>query len=339
MTKVSKNPLISIIVPVYNAEKYLDECVESIVNQTYKNIEIILVDDGSQDNSSALCNQWSKKDKRIKTIHKKNGGVSSARNIGISDSKGEWVSFVDADDWIEKDYIKEMIEKANAYNCEYVCCGFNRVYSNRVEHINSNEKIIEHNSNTFLKSLLNVQNSYGFVHMKLIKKSLIDKIRFDENIKVGEDALFNVQLCKRMDKIVIYNKALYNYRLNLDSVVRKYDIDYVDKYTKSMNTMKKYINANYQEKNITQMLYNYIAYHVMLICVNYCYHPENKSKYKSLKEVCKMDIYKDAIKNSNYEDLSLTRKITLFTLKFRMFFLTALICKFRQMQFRKQDNK
>ena len=106
MTKVSKNPLISIIVPVYNVEEYLDKCVESIVNQTYKNIEVILVDDGSPDNCPKMCDDWAKKDKRIKVIHKKNGGLSDARNKGIDESKGEYLSFVDSDDYITDNYVE-----------------------------------------------------------------------------------------------------------------------------------------------------------------------------------------------------------------------------------------
>lgn len=335
MTKASKEPLISVIVPIYKVEKYLDKCIESIINQTYKNLEIILVDDGSPDKSSKMCDEWSKKDKRIIVIHKENGGVSSARNIGIDKSKGEWITFVDADDWIEKTYIEDMYNVAMDFDSKYVCCGYDKVYSNSSELINSNAELFELKSKDYLIALLNVQNSYGFVHMKLINKDVISDIRFDEELAVGEDALFNIQLCDNLDKVIIYNKALYNYRINSDSVVRRYDVNYVDKYTNSMQKMKSYINKKYSSKEIKLNVFNYIVYHLMLICVNYCYHPQNKNKYHSLKEVCKMDIYKEAIKNSNYGNLSLTRKITLFTIKHRMFFLTALICKIRQVQIRK----
>jgi glycosyltransferase involved in cell wall biosynthesis len=335
MTKVSKEPLISVVVPVYKVEEYLDKCVESIINQTYKNLEIILVDDGSPDNSPKKCDEWSKKDNRIKVINKKNGGVSSARNTGIDKSKGEWITFVDADDWIETTYVEDMYNISQDFDANYICCGYNKIYSENVESINSNGELIELNSRDYLTALLNVQNGYGFVHMKLINKDIIGKVRFDEELPVGEDALFNIQLCDNLDKVVIYNKALYNYRINTNSVVRKYDVNYVDKYTNSMQKMKTYINKKYNDKTIRLNVFNYIVYHLMLICVNYCYHPENKNKYQSLKEVCNIDIYKEATKNSNYDNLSLTRKITLFTIKHKMFFLTALICKIRQAQIRK----
>lgn len=103
---------ISVIVPVYNAEKYLDRCVESIVAQTYKNLEIILVDDGSTDNSPAICDAWAKKDSRIRVIHKKNGGVSSARNAGLDACTGDYIGFADADDWMEPDMYEVLIGNA-----------------------------------------------------------------------------------------------------------------------------------------------------------------------------------------------------------------------------------
>lgn len=129
-------------------------------------------------------------------------------------------------------------------------------------------------------------------------------------------------------------KALYNYRNNSDSVVKKYDDNYANKYLESMIKCKNYIKSNYSETEIMQNFYNYVAYHVMLVAVNYCYHPDNKekNKLKLLKKICQNDIFKEGITNSNYNNISLTRKITLFTLKHKLYFLTELICKIRQMQ-------
>ena len=230
----------------------------------------------------------------------------------------------------------EMYKKAIETDSKYICCGYNKIYSNRKEPINSNGEIDTLTKREFLISLLNVQNSYGFVHMKLINKTIIKDIRFNEKITVGEDALFNVELCKQIDNVVIFKKALYNYRINLNSVVRKYDPNYVKKYTDSMILMTNYIKDNYgNDIEINANLNNYIIYHLMLICVNYCYNPSNKKKYKSLKNVCKTGIYKKAIKHSNYNDLSLSRKITLFTMKMKFYIITALICRIRQKQIRK----
>ena len=289
--------LISIIVPIYNAEKFLKRCVESIINQSYKNIEIILVNDGSKDKSRELCDEFARKDCRIKVVHKKNEGVSSARNEGINQSKGKYISFVDADDWIERDFLFEMYNKLKQYNVNYVTCGYNRVYENHTDIINNDltEELIS--ANDYIIKILNVQNGYGFVHMKLISKDAIEDIRFDTNISVGEDAFFNIKLCKKIDKFLIYNKPLYNYYFNPNSAVRNYDKNYCNKYLNSMNVMNDYITNNYSENKVIKNLYNYIAYHILLICVNYCYHPQNSNRsITSLKKVCNIDLFKNSIK-------------------------------------------
>lgn len=118
------NPKISIIVPIYNVEKYLQKCVDSILCQTYKNLEIILVNDGSPDNCPAICDEYAKKDKRIKVIHKQNGGVSSARNAGLDVATGKYVQFVDSDDWVEPEYSKTMINLIEENNCDLGICGY-----------------------------------------------------------------------------------------------------------------------------------------------------------------------------------------------------------------------
>ena len=119
MEKVVNNePLVSVIVPIYNSGKYLDKCIDSIVNQTYKNLEIILVDDGSTDNAPEICDEWAKKDERIKVIHQENGGVSKARNVGLDNVTGEYISFVDSDDYVVRNYIDFLYYNLHAYGAD-----------------------------------------------------------------------------------------------------------------------------------------------------------------------------------------------------------------------------
>ena len=120
--------LVSIIVPIYNTEEYIDKCVESIINQTYKEIEIILIDDGSTDNSPILCDKWEEKDKRIHVIHLKNGGVSRARNIGLKNANGKYISFIDSDDYVESNFIEVMIEEFMKEKADIVISKFCKVY-------------------------------------------------------------------------------------------------------------------------------------------------------------------------------------------------------------------
>ena len=128
--------LISIIVPIYRVEKYLNRCIDSILSQSYRNLEIILVDDGSPDNCSIICEEYAKKDKRIKVIHKKNGGLSEARNYGIEASTGDYIMFVDSDDYISKDMCKTLLINALENNADIVVCNFKEVYTDKVEKIN-----------------------------------------------------------------------------------------------------------------------------------------------------------------------------------------------------------
>ena len=128
-----QQPLLSVIVPIYNVENYLDRCVESIVNQTYKNLEIILVDDGSPDNCPRMCDKWAEKDSRIKVVHKENGGLSDARNAGIPLTKGEIISFIDSDDWIEPAAYESLYNQAYRETVECVMFSYHRDFASHSE--------------------------------------------------------------------------------------------------------------------------------------------------------------------------------------------------------------
>ncbi|MDD6264985.1 MAG: glycosyltransferase family 2 protein [Clostridia bacterium] len=197
------NPLVSIIVPIYKVEEYLDECVESIVNQTYSDIEIILVDDGSPDKCPRLCDEWAKKDDRIKVIHKENGGVSSARNAGINIAKGEWIWFVDSDDSVEKDALEELSEYFNAADLIAFNAKIDKLYT-------KDEKFFD--SYYF-------RYQFGFEPWnKLYKKSIIvdNDLRFDTEETVGEDLLFNITYYQYADKYKFSTSKYYNFAYNFN---------------------------------------------------------------------------------------------------------------------------
>lgn len=344
-----ENPIISVIVPVYKVEKYLEKCADSIINQTYKNLEIILVDDGSPDNCGKICDEYANKDKRIKVIHKKNEGVSVARNCGIENSHGKWISFVDADDYIEENYFEILLSEIQKDSADFIMCGYNRIYNekNKIEKINCTNKKEDGDSKKLLEKALNVQTSYGFCHMKLINANIIknNNIKFNPELEVAEDAFFIIELSKYINKFLFIGIPLYNYRFNPNSVVRKYDDNYCNKYLKSMKLIKKYIMNNYAEnEKILQEMENFIVYHVLLIAVNYSFNKENKknaiSEMNQFKKLCnETDIINESIKKSNYNNLSITRKITLFTIKNKLYFLTMIIGEFRQIQFKLWRNK
>lgn len=161
-----------------------------------------------------------------------------------------------------------------------------------------------------------------------------NKIYFDLDINVAEDAIFNTKLSKYIKKAFYLNEPLYYSRFNSSSAVRKFDDGYADKYLKSVKREKEYVRVIYNEKKQIE-LHNFIAYHLLLVVINYCFHPENKQKgIKLLKKVCNIPEYKEAVKYSKYKNFSLTRKITLFTLKYKLYILTSIIACVRQKQFK-----
>lgn len=216
--------LISIIVPVYNAEKYLQKCLDSILEQTYQNLEIIIVNDGSTDNSGQICQEYEKKDSRIIYIEKENGGVSDTRNTGLDRMTGSYVTFVDSDDWVEPNYVKFLYEKLIEHQADIVVGNYTRFNeSNSVfyfhtsadyyEKVYDNKSILDclYDSKELLNSALIV--AWG----KIYKKEIIANLRFPIN-RIGEDALFNLKALLDSEKVVYVNKSAYIYRVREGSL-------------------------------------------------------------------------------------------------------------------------
>ena len=216
MTKASKEPLISLIVPVYKVEEYLDKCVESIVNQTYKNLEIILVDDGSPDNCPKMCDEWAKKDKRIKVIHKENGGLSDARNTGIDIAKGEYITFIDSDDYIEYNYVDFLYKNLDENKAD-ISMGKQYVrYPEKVINTGSGKVYIVNPHDCFDK-LLYGEDFDVSATIKLYKKELFKTIRFPKG-RIYEDAATTYKLIDKSKKIVLNSMPIYNYMIRRDSI-------------------------------------------------------------------------------------------------------------------------
>lgn len=220
MTKASKEPLISVIVPIYNVEKYLDRCIESIVNQTYKNLEIILVDDGSPDNSPKMCDDWAKKDRRIIVIHKENGGLSDARNAGIDIAKGEYIGFVDSDDWIDKNMYKILYTNLIKYEADLSCCEIIRVKNeNHSNFRRYNNKIELYTQEEYMKIFfkINSQKTVYYAPSKLYKRRLIEKNLYPKGL-TSEDVVGTFKVLLNCERIVSINYPYYYYFYNNDSI-------------------------------------------------------------------------------------------------------------------------
>lgn len=216
------NALISIIIPVYNVEKYLERCLKSVVQQSYYNLEIILINDGSTDKSAVICDSYELVDERIKVIHKGNGGLSDARNAGLAIAKGNYISFLDSDDWIHKDYILELYKIASENKSDISVCNFKEVYLEdkiSVEDTFSNANISVFSNLEALSQLTNeLYVQFTIACAKLYKKELFDGIEFPFS-KLHEDEYTTYKVIAKANKVVYTSKQLYFYYKRPDSIM------------------------------------------------------------------------------------------------------------------------
>lgn len=209
--------LFSIIVPVYNSESYINECIKSIIDSNYLNWELLLIDDGSTDKSGTICDEWSQRDSRIKVFHKVNGGVSSARNLGIEKAKGYWLIFVDSDDFISPDFMNRILEKTSCGDADLVFNDFNIIYSNKRELF----RTYSWNANKEESFRNYLVHSWPRVAWGAVKKDLITKnnIRYPENLTAFEDFHFMCRCILCSHKVIKISEPLYNYRrTNVSSI-------------------------------------------------------------------------------------------------------------------------
>lgn len=286
------NILVSIIVPVYNTGEYLYKCLESIVNQNLQEIELILIDDGSTDNSGKICDFYSKKDKRVRVIHKKNEGVSIARNVGIQAAKGEYIGFIDSDDWIEKNMYQEMYYHAKNVGADIVMCDAYTVYDNDRREADTIGSL---NESVFLqkKSItpLNLREIAGAAWRCIYKKELfkIHAVQFPIGLPLSEDRIFNLNAIGNSENFYYLKKAYYNRYVRDGSAVNKYYpnlLEITNQYRKEVLNIieklwrgdKSYRQAYNQQFLVTYMSIVYNLYNIdcpLRMC-------EKKAKLKEL---------------------------------------------------------
>lgn len=215
---MDRQPLLSIIVPVYKAENHLDRCVESILSQTYGNIELILVDDGSPDACPSMCDSWAKRDWRVRVIHKKNNGASSARNAGLDMASGEYIGFVDADDFAEPDMYETLMKNALENNADRSGCGY--FDSSRPSENPSGEKVSVLGDKNAIVAY-SACGKHNNVWRSVYSAKAIGKIRFDESLVIAEDWLFNYEVSKNVSVQADTEKRLYHYESAPDSLMSR----------------------------------------------------------------------------------------------------------------------
>lgn len=260
--------LISIIVPIYNVSKYLDKCVESILNQNYKNIELILVDDGSTDGSEKKCDDWAKKDSRVVVIHKENGGSADSRNVGMEAAKGEYIGFVDSDDWIAPEMYEKLIEVIHERNLDMSVCFFKAVSDENYEFNNTEYPTTEYTGRDFANLIIAEKKpriSYA-IWKCLYKREVIKGIKFYKGVHYNEDAVFLIESLWNARKMAFIEAPMYYYRVHESSISNvviseKRINDILFKYEWLISFYKK--NGTYVELNsVRQSIINELVPYV-----------------------------------------------------------------------------
>ena len=238
--------LISVIIPVYKVEKYLEKCIESVLKQTYTNLQIILVDDGSPDNCGKICDEYAKKDSRIEVIHKANGGLSDARNVGISKAKGRYIGFVDSDDYIKENMYEILLNLIKKYDADVSICNLYDVIDGNEYIRNKENGIREYSRLDILKEVLLDKNIQSYAWNKLYKKELFDEIKYPIGKKY-EDIGTTFYVFEKCNKIVVTSEPEYYYLKRADSLVNNVTESTILDYTEIIIQRYLYIKQNIEE--------------------------------------------------------------------------------------------
>ena len=236
--------MISVVVPVYKVEVYLDKCIQSVLNQTFRNFELILVDDGSPDRCGEICDQWAEKDHRIRVIHKSNGGLSDARNAGISQAKGEWLSFVDSDDWIAEDMLETLYRLAIDHDAEISCSNFSRVVDDgKMERQTNYVQPGVLTPEEYWEQLFSAKDwaYYNVVWNKLYRRELFETVQFPYG-KINEDIYVMYDLISACKRVALTDKVGYYYRIRQNSIMgRQGSIRNLDGWDAYLGRAEKFI--------------------------------------------------------------------------------------------------
>lgn len=308
---------LSIVVPVYKVERFLDKCIESVLAQTFTDFELILVDDGSPDNCGKMCDEWAAKDDRIRVIHKKNGGLSDARNAGIEAAKGDYIGLVDSDDYIKPDMFEVLVGNLEKYQADISMCGYADVYANRIRKDNLDRKVYEWNQEEAIYQILLGKLLSVHAVTKLYKRRLFDNVRYPVG-KVSEDAYIIMDILKQINKAVFTPYSAYYYVHRGESIntskFKEIDLTRIEAHEKNYH----FIKENYPR-------YERIAYDRWLGSIAFIGHKIafsnwkklNTESYQQIFSILKQNIFR--VYNSNYFSEKRKLSITLLILNKKIY--------------------
>ena len=337
-------PFVSIIVPVYKVpEQYLRKCIESTMTQTLKNIEILLVDDGSPDQCGKICDEDAEKDKRIRVLHKKNGGLSSARNYGCKAAQGKWIMFVDGDDWIEPDMCQTMYSAGDEKQVQLVMCGIMKDYGKSATEYKfylEDGKVYKGQECKWLQQQLLVYNgNIAVAYSKLIDRKLLinNQIFHDEVLRQGAEGLeFNLRLFEKLESAIFINEPFYHYIYNENSISASHNEANHEFVIRCFEKIKEFIDTSDNKEMLKPWFDNRLLYVIVTTAISGYFNPTNTEPYADKKRkyaaYLGKPIVKEALKTKNTVGIGKQRKIVLFFIKHHMFLALDMMGKMRKWQ-------
>ena len=343
---MGENRLVSIIVPIYKVESYIEKCILSLLAQTYKNIEVLLIDDGSPDKCGEICEKWKKKDGRIKVIHKENGGLSDARKVGINEATGKYIMIVDGDDWIDPMTVEECIEIAERKNVDCVLYSYVREYGD----VSIDNPLFE--KSFFYSNKRNVKEMHrklvgplgeelhhpekvdnlSSVCMKLYRRDIAQrgKIVSEKIVGTSEDTIFNLYALEKCEKIAYINKCYYHYRKdNAHSIVTVYKKHLSEKWDVLYQIFQQYLIEHNVDKEYEQAFLNRVACGMIGLGLNEINSKEGIWKQsKEIKRILQKKLYIKAFQQLEFQYLPFHWKIFFALCKKRWALLLTILLHF-----------
>lgn len=335
------NDLVSIIVPIYNVpNEMLKKCIDSLIKQTYKNIEILLVNDGTNEDNLKICNDFIKKSKLVKIINQKNLGLSGARNTGVNNATGKWITFVDGDDWIEENGIKRVISRIKD-TPDIVCFGTIKEYKNtaftyKFNNLFEDGKVYKEDCKLFLKVLFDFDSNISDATAKLYNREFLKKnqISHDINIKQGVEAFdFNFDAFLKAEEIQFLKEYIYHYSYNAESITMRPGNKGYEQIIFGLKKVEKKV-IDLDNNVVTKSFYNRIKFIIVSTAISGYFNPDVKVKYKiRKKEFEKFMNNKILVKSLKYESkMDIKRKIILFFVSKKIYIPIYFLAIIRKMQ-------
>lgn len=337
------NAEISVIVPVYNVEEYIDKCIKSILNQTFSNYELILVDDGSTDSSGRLCDEAKNKDGRVKVIHKKNGGLTSARLAGREIATGRYTLFIDSDDYIESTMLEKLYNSAIDNAADLVICGYYVVEDDRISEVRLPISGLIENENIREQYLLPILgrihypgrcNLPGFVCIRLYSSALLeDKCFVSERLFYSEDDILNMQYALNIKKISVVDEPLYYYVQRVSSLTYQYRKNMWEMSQRRYEYCKKFARDNHLFEMDPQRIYFNGLSGIMKSIDNIIQSVDFAESKKLFQEISSSSVEKEVLKNIRFSLLGQSQKVVYICLKFKLW---GMLYCFRRSRFRRK---